>query len=262
MGAGFQMKWFKQLACYLFTPILNRRIAAGRQNMLFIVGHMRSGSTLLVHLLASHSDVIGFGESHHTYVGPEDFGAVACRIYLSFRRLRWREKYILDKVLHAEFNVTPELVRFGNTRTVLLVRKPQAAIPSILNVPKLNWGEEQALRYYVERLALIRQFATELGPERCAFVTYEALINASREILDQLQKFLQLPPPALQTEYDTMWSTGRPYFGDTSQTIRAGHIVYNAQNVESRLSTVTLQRAEAAYGKYVDACRDHLGSGP
>jgi LPS sulfotransferase NodH len=35
-----------------------------------ILSHMRSGSTLLAHLLASHPEIIGYGETHIRYRSP------------------------------------------------------------------------------------------------------------------------------------------------------------------------------------------------
>src|SRR5262245_57001546 len=40
---------------------------------ILILGHMRSGSTLLLHILLTNPEVIGCGERNAVYRSPEDF---------------------------------------------------------------------------------------------------------------------------------------------------------------------------------------------
>lgn len=253
------MKRLEHFIQQKFGAFFNRRFRSQQQNMLFIVGHMRSGSTLLVHLLVNHPEIIGYGETHHSYQSPEDFGVVAYRVYRSFRQLHWNERYVLDKVLHSEHSLTPQLAGFASTRTILLIRSPHAALPSIMEHSRLA-TDELALRYYLDRLNIVQQFATNLNSKQCTFITYEALVEKTQTSLQHLQRFLELPPPHLQEEYQTIWSTGKRYIGDPSKVIKTGRIVVSARNYKHSLSNKTLQQAEAAYQKCIDVCQSYLVS--
>ena len=48
-------------------------LAAGYE-LLFVLGHMRSKSSLLVHLLNSNPEVLGYGETHIGYTGRRSRG--------------------------------------------------------------------------------------------------------------------------------------------------------------------------------------------
>jgi len=41
--------------------------------ILLILSHMRSGSSLLTHLLNSNPEIIGYGETHIQYASEQDF---------------------------------------------------------------------------------------------------------------------------------------------------------------------------------------------
>ena len=47
-------------------------ISCAQYRYVFILAHMRSGSTLLAHLLASHPDFVGAGETKVCYRTPAD----------------------------------------------------------------------------------------------------------------------------------------------------------------------------------------------
>ena len=70
-----------------------------------ILSHMRSGSSLLIHLLASNPDVLCYGESHISYDNKK---ALA---YLIAKNLIYRRKFlpsgifIADKILHSKFKL-------------------------------------------------------------------------------------------------------------------------------------------------------------
>ena len=55
--------------------LLNRH----KYRYIFILGHMRSGSSLLAHILADNAEVAGAGESHITYQTPRDLPKLILR---------------------------------------------------------------------------------------------------------------------------------------------------------------------------------------
>jgi hypothetical protein len=246
---------------YGVRRVIDYRLRTDTNRMLFIVGHMRSGSSLLVHLLASSPHILGFGEAHERHESLSDFSRVAWKILRSFGRVWPRERYFLDKVLHAKYGLSAELLRWSGTRTILLVRQPESTLPSImkLGLPRFS-TESAATDYYVERLAAVESLAGELGPKRCAFVTYEQLVSETEAALRSLTTFLELPEP-LKEEYDLLWSTGRFGLGDPSEKIRAGRIMRTESRPATNFGEAYLSRAAEAYRRCVDGCTSLLGSG-
>ena len=68
--------------------------------ILFVLSHMRSGSSLLTHILNSNPEIIGYGETHLDYESEKDFKALMFRVYWRLRDLNMNHTYLLDKVLH------------------------------------------------------------------------------------------------------------------------------------------------------------------
>ncbi len=54
--------------------VFNRLLKSEKRKMLFVCGHMRSGSSLLLHILNTNPEVLGFGEMHIKYHSEKDFG--------------------------------------------------------------------------------------------------------------------------------------------------------------------------------------------
>ena len=73
---------------------------------LFLVGHMRCGSTALANVLCAHPSVSGYGETHVRYDRPSAPGAL---ILNQLRRGRWRPRatHLFDKLLHDDLDATP-----------------------------------------------------------------------------------------------------------------------------------------------------------
>jgi hypothetical protein len=246
-----------------FRALLRYRLRTGRSQMLFIVGHMRSGSTLLVHLLADHEEIIGYGETHRRYDDDTDVALYAAEIYRHFGWSWPRERYVLDKVLHEHHNLTAGLLRAMDARTILLIRRPDASLPSMLDLelPMVS-TQERALDYYLGRLEAVKWLATELGRDRCTFITYEGLVEEAScdAVLDHLTSFLSLRSP-LRRRYGTMWSTGRRFIGDPSEAILAGEIRKPEREYKHDVDPGIVERAEEAYGECVRHCADALFDG-
>ncbi|MGV2388843.1 MAG UNVERIFIED_CONTAM: sulfotransferase [Microcystis novacekii LVE1205-3] len=49
---------------------------------------MRSGSSLLTHILNSNPEIIGFGETHLVYESEQDFKALMFQLYWTFERFK------------------------------------------------------------------------------------------------------------------------------------------------------------------------------
>ena len=244
----------RELGASILTEVVRHRLKTKKCRMLFIVGHMRSGSSLLVHLLAANDQIIGYGETHRQYSDSTDMALLARRIYRKCGR-RWpRHKYVLDKILHSRYHLTPELVQSMDARVILLIRRPEETLPSIrdLDLPEIQ-GDDDALRYYVDRLADIARFARTLGPAFCTFLSYDELLERTGSVLQRLSTFLELRQP-LDENYKPLWSTGKLYIGDPSETIKAGTIVRARRSHRHTVSESVVSQGRAAYVRCQEDC--------
>ena len=229
---------------------LDRRLRSSAHSMLIVYGHMRSGSSLLVHILNTNEEIIGYGETHFRYSEPRDFAVNAFDILRTFSRFRLRERYVLDKVLVRRLGPSPELLLSRSTKLILLARRPEDALPSILNLGLSKQSTPgKALSNYAERLDDIVAVASALPPSRWTFVRYEDLVDSPQNTLQRLSGFLDLSRP-LSREYDLMWSTGRRHIGDPSPVIETGRIV----DVPSRYDRVVPESVIGEGRKRFDAC--------
>jgi hypothetical protein len=208
---------------------------------LFLLGHMRSYSSVLSHILGSHPQIHGYCETHIKYRTRFDLWRLRRRV----RKLtgeRLTGDYVLDKILH-DYPLAPSILRSRRTRGIVLVRRPAAAVRSIIEMglthSPIAWHRdfERVARYYEVRLAGLLGLIEALRG-RVVFVEAEALLSHPRYVLDQLGTFLQLQSP-LQTEYSRFAHTGEPGFGDPSETIATGCITTPPRE---RRTTVSLPR--------------------
>jgi hypothetical protein len=204
---------------------LRERWSAHPAAPVLILAHMRSGSTLLHHLLISHPDVIGCGERNARYDTPKDLRRLAVDAYYRRRELLSRRTFAVDQINHTRFLANPALLSTPRTRTIFLVRDPVPTIASMVEVLGHHYGMtlEQAVSQYRTRLSDLAQLGAGLtDPARAFFLTYDALVEQTGPTLSQLSRFLQLSP-GLTPGYRTFPFTGSA--GDPSPTIRAGQVV-------------------------------------
>jgi hypothetical protein len=237
----------RKLLVWHYESAFNR----GRLNVLFIVGHMRSGSTLLLHILNTNPAISGYGETHREYRTTRDFAYLTFNVCRAFRRFRARGRYVLDKILYNDYVVNPELLEGDRVKLVFLVRSPEQSIPSILRFqPRHIHTEAQALDYYVKQLKMVEKYARRKNdPRGSFFLTYDQLMGDPDPLLADLTAFLGLETP-LSSEYETIWSTGqrgKRGFGDDSPEIKAGKIVKKRNRQKIDLAPETVRRARIAY---------------
>lgn len=239
---------------FVLRSWLRHRFRRGSSRMLFVVGHMRSGSTLLVHILVNNPEIVGYGESHRGYAPDMDLARVAARIY--WRSRCWpRHRYIVDKVLHDRYDVTSSLVNGIDAHAVLLVRQPEQALPSILDLElPMARTDSQALDYYVGRLADVQELARGLRPDRGTFLIFDDLLQQTDVVLAHLTAFLDLSSP-LTSNYRLLRSTGQRWVGDPGKMIHAGVVRKTARNYRHAVTSSVLTMARDAYDECVQICR-------
>jgi len=237
---------------------------------LFLLGHMRSYSSVLSHILGSHPQIDGYCETHTKYRTRFDLWRLHSRV----RKLTGEPldgDYIFDKILH-DYPLARSILSSSRTRGILLVRRPRDTVRSIiemgLNYSPVPWHRdfEQVARYYETRLAGLLRLC-ELLRGRVVFLEAESLLLNPREVLDQLGAFLQLQSP-LQQEYRRFAHTGELGFGDPSKAIAAGRITVAERDSRTAVSlprTLSL-RLQNSYDFWCAAIRRscptiHVGNG-
>lgn len=207
-------------------------------NFIFILSHMRSGSTLLSHLLISHKDICGFGESHMDYKSPDDLEKITHRVLFERRRFIkvGNERYILDKILHNHLLQAQDIKNIINENLyiIFLARNPINSIQSIIK--SLDYTETEAKNYYISRLDKLIELASELKKfNKYLMINYEDLIDAPDVILEKIQMFLNLDLP-LSKRYKLINTTGKKGYGDSSDKIKLGEINSTMKNDNKRIT--------------------------
>ncbi len=232
-----------------------------RPDVLLICSHMRSGSSLLSHLLFSHVDVCGYGEAHLYYTGAPDFDTLVGKVLMVLRRMPngLRERFVLDKVIHSSYMDAPKVLPAlrGRVRVILLVREPHGSLSSLINT--FGYSENFSLNHYIDRMTFIARAAEEMASwteaegGRAVAVTYDQLLQRTEPAFRLVEDYLGLTQP-LRENYEVLPSTGRIKIGDVSANIRSGAIIRDGRNSKPvlPLSEGTLARASAAYRQCLD----------
>jgi len=232
--------------------------ASSARRYLFVLGHMRSYSSLLCHILGSHPQIDGYCETHLRY-----------RFSFDLLRLKWRVRkltgeplrgrYVLDKILH-NCPVATAILDDPRTRGIILLRQPVDVVQSIvhmgrhLDLNEQNANVANATQYYVERLGQLTKLARAFGP-RAAFVESETLMSRTDETLTFLQDFLGLDSP-LERRYRSFSKTGKPGYGDPSEMIHSGEIGRRSQQRPTySIPSALLGQAVTAHSECLSACR-------
>jgi hypothetical protein len=231
-----------------------------RRGTLFVLGHMRSYSSLLCHILGSHPRIDGYCETHIKYRTRFDLLRLRSRVVkLTGEPLRGR--YVLDKVLH-NYPLTPGILRSSTTFGVVLVRRPIPSDQSIINMglhyEDVAWHRDldAVAQYYEERLASLVRISDQM-PGRVMFIEAEALLSRTADVLQRIGTLLELDEP-LRAEYRRFAHTGEGGFGDPSEVISLGRVA----NVTREPRTAVMvppameARLETAYACCVASLRE------
>jgi hypothetical protein len=227
---------------------------------LFVLGHMRSYSSLLCHILGSHPQIDGYCETHVKYRTRFDLLRLRSRVVkLTGEPLRGR--YVLDKVLH-NYPLASSILRSPNTLSIVLVRRPVPTVQSIVNMglhySDIAWYRDldAVTRYYEERVAALVRLADELRG-RVMFLEAETLLSRTGDVLQNIGRFLELSEP-LQSDYKRFVHTGEGGFGDPSETITSGRVTNAAREPRTpvMLPVALTARLEMAYAACSASLRD------
>ena len=189
---------------------------------LFVVGHMRSYSSLLAHILGSHPAIVGYAEMHQKYRNVLDLLELSGKVERSCDK-SCAGRYVLDKILHPQV-LADRVLRRKDVQVIAIAREPVASVSSILAIRCGGIDSiDAAIDYYVERMkALVR--ISEVRDGNVAYVDGESIVENPGPSLGALSAHLELDP-ALRPEYSIFRLTGVPKYGDPSEWIKAGRVV-------------------------------------
>ncbi len=230
---------------------LRARSSGDTPDVVFILGHMRSGSTLLLHLLLTHPALLGYGERNLPYEEAKDLDRLWVDACYQRRQFFQSYRYLVDQINHDRFIRSEALLTHPRVRTLFLIREPQAALASMVDVLGQFYGMtlDDAVTYYTTRLQTLARYARQIeDPTQAFFLTYEDLTTHATTTLEGLQTFLDLPT-GLSTDYQRFSFTGQR--GDPSATIHSGRILSNKPRRPLALSPDILRPTRDAY----DQCR-------
>jgi len=218
---------------------------------LFIIGHMRCGSTALSHVLCSRDDVSGYGEAH---IGHHQPGALGVLTLKQLRRRRWkpRGKHLFDKILHSRFDVeaSPE---FFSARAIFMVRSPAESVRSIRKlyaaIGSRQYGSDDAAAdYYVERLEAMLFLWSRFAPERRVGVSHGALTSDPDAELERLSRQLGLNPPLINS-YRAPGVIAEPGVGDPLSSHKFDRIVAASKATSVLDQAPVLALTKARFGE-------------
>lgn len=227
----------------------------GEYKILFILSHMRSGSSLLTHLLISNPAIIGYGETHIQYSSEADFKRLIYQAYWQsqeFRKfddlqnLKMNHQYILDKVLHGNKFLKEDFLTSENLYVIFLVREPKRTMVSMLD-QKPHWSEEDAVTYYNGRLLELERYSKIINSkERTLLLTHDQIINQSELVFQGLQNFLGTEA-GFSEEYKILKTTGMRSVGDFKENIKSGRIVKKERELSIVISPHIVETAENSF---------------
>ena len=213
---------------------------------------MRSGSSLLTHLLTTNPEVIGYGETHTNYADADDFKVLLKKVYWQaqdFRtlqdvqNLRMNHRYVMDKVLHNKKFLDHDFLSSEQIYAIFLLREPERSLASIADL-KPHWNQQDTIDYYAERMAMLVEYARLIkDPERMLVVTYEQMLDDTPKVLTTLQRFLHTQAPFTE-EYKVLKTTGMKGVGDSKGKIKAGKIVRSQRQLSQDFAPEIIEQAK------------------
>ena len=228
-----------------------------RAKFVFIISTMRSGSSLLQHLLLQDWKFIAHGETHITYSTMEDLKKLMFKVFYAEHCFFLKNKIIVEKCVHNEYIKTSEVLNSHNIKIIFLVREPKSVITSLYYAKGFAYSNsiDEASNYYKKRLEFMINLALSLkNPKNCHLVTYENLVSNTKEALNDLSKFLNLKYVLSETYPKQRWTkvAGK---GDISENIIVGEILKNINRKEIKIHNEIIRSCYFVYTKAINTIR-------
>lgn len=228
-------------------------------NCIFMLAHMRCGSTALSNVLCSRSDVSGYGEAHIRYDGQGALGRLALN---QMRRAGWKPgaDYLFDKILHCRHDraVSPE---FFESRAIFLVRQPGETIRSIVDLfttlgRRAYDTPQEAALYYAERLDTLAALWQCFPAHRRIGITHESLVRNPDLTLSRVSRHMHFDP-VLENRYESPPASrkgggGDPLVSGSHSRIVPGLRTCDANGHSPALPKDLSARVQQAHDRLID----------
>ncbi len=202
------------------------------QRTIFVLGHMRCGSTALANILCSRPDISGYGEAHIRYDGRSALGVLAIN---QWRRKAWRPqaKHLFDKILHSRYDTDPA-PEFFDSRAIFVIREPFATIRSIRKLFQTIGSDEYATDrvaadYYEQRLLQLRANWGRFPANQRIGLSFDQLTAEPDAMLAAISAQFELTPP-LANRYDVSIGSQAHGAGDPLAAHQFSSIVNGARS--------------------------------
>lgn len=210
------------------TQLLCRKMPV---QYLFVLSTMRSGSTLLAHLLNSHPDIGGYGESHTGYKNRRDLTDLLYRTTVKKHCFDvTRQRYVMDKLV-LNYPISDRLLKRKELKFIFLLRDPARSFNSAAKLGEVSDGHKRWqdpsvwLAYYRERMESLGNTAKRIqDSQRCLIIRHKDLLGNTEAVLNSMQHFLDVDAP-FSEKYNLTSQTGSLFYGDSSDNIKAGKIL-------------------------------------
>ncbi|APZ52884.1 Sulfotransferase family protein [Salipiger abyssi] len=183
---------------------------------IFVIAHMRCGSTALSNILCSRPDVSGYGEAHIRYDGGGALGRLAVN---QAKRQSWKPRatHLFDKILHSRHDGAA-CDGFFTARAIFVAREPFAAIRSIRKLYDGLGRDEYttdtaAAEYYIERMETLLRHWDRFPADNRVGLTHAALLAAPEAELERISTVLRISPP-LENRYESRAASRKGGAGD------------------------------------------------
>jgi len=201
-----------------------------KNSQIFLLGHMRSRSTLLAHILLKNNTIFGLGESNKVYKNRLDVFKMRIKTRL-YSKTKIPFKFtFLDQINHNQKTPNLKLLK-SSGKLIILVRTPEETFESIRILTKnfyKEWSHQEIETYYLQRLNFLMNLQSNTSKKQIHTINSEALIKNTSDTLSALSTFLRLKQP-LSENYDIQAFTGT--HGDPSALIQTGKIMPTEKQV-------------------------------
>ena len=222
---------FRKYKIYITKFIRERNIERyfPETKFLLVICPMRSGSTLLQHLLTGEKSFLAAGETKIVYKSEDDLKQLVHKVFSYNHYLGFRRKTVVEKCVHNGLIENLEIVNYAKLKIIFLLRDPVSTISSLLRIKGFGHSEniESASTYYLERVENMLSIASHVkNPNKAYFLSYEQLTEDQDRTLWKLSQFLRTKQPLKATYKLHRW-TGVAGKGDITKNIQSGVIIKN-----------------------------------
>lgn len=226
------------------------------ERSIFVLAHMRCGSTALSNILCSRPEISGYGEAHIRHDSRAALGRLVVNQALR-GAFSPRAPLLFDKLLHNRHDsaAPPE---FFAARAIFIARPPGPTIRSIrklyAGLGRAEYGTDQAAAaYYIARMEALATLWPRFAPELRVALTHATLLVDPEASLGLISDRLGFTPP-LANHYASPKASRRGGGGDPLASGRHSRIVPAAEAEEAgpplELPADIVARAEALYGDF------------